>query len=390
MRTDLQRYYVYTVLSSLTFTWTTWFVFVASRGGNPGWAESAFHLAILLGEAPTGVVADLLGRRRSMLIGLVLSAASLFGYAWISDTLTACLLLGLTGLSLTFISGADTALLYETAEAAGGEELARRAIARASALQMATLAVAPVIAGWLAERHPLAPFFAHGAMTLLAAAVVWTMQEPAAAAPGPAAGPRRRSPWAHTLAALTYLRRRPDLLALVAFAWVYEAVASMASQFGQVYLPALGLSLFGAGMVFSAGRLLGAAGGWIAERLTGEAADRWLRWGPLGQAVLIMLAGLARTARGAAALALNEGLDGLVYPLLSARINQAIPTAQRATILSFQSLGSSLLIAAAFPAAAALPSVFLVYGIVGGGLAIAALARVLQRQRAAVRPAGGR
>ncbi len=115
MRTDLQRYYVYTVLSSLTFTWTTWFVFVASRGGNPGWAESAFHLAILLGEVPTGVVADLLGRRRSMLIGLVLSAASLFGYAWISDTLTACLLLGLTGLSLTFISGADTAMLDETA-----------------------------------------------------------------------------------------------------------------------------------------------------------------------------------------------------------------------------------------------------------------------------------
>jgi len=407
MRRNLQRYYAYTVLSNLTFTWTTWFVFVASRGGNPGWAESAFHLAILVGEVPTGIVADLLGRRRSMLIGLVLSAASFFGYALINSTLTACLLLGLTGLSLTFLSGADTALLYETAVTTGGEDFARRAIARASALQMITLAVAPVIAGWLAERHPVAPFFAHGAMTLLAAAVVWTMTEPAratsaelasgAAAPGapaantapnapaqaPAASGRRNSPWAHTAAALAYLRRQPGLLAMIAFAWVYEAVASMANQFGQVYLPALGLTMLGAGVVFSAGRLLGAAGGWFAERLSGNAAARWLRWGPLGQAAFVMLAGLARTAGGGAVLILYEGIDGLVCPLLCARINEAIPSAQRTTILSFQSLGSSLLIAAAFPGAPAFPSVFGIYGIIGGVLAVVALVWALPRQRAA-------
>ena len=133
---------------------------------------------------------------------------------------------------------------------------------------------------------------------------------------------------------------------MIAFAWVYEAAASMVSQFGQVYLPALGLSMLGAGVVFSVGRLLGAAGGWVAARLQGGGADRWLRWGPLGQAALILLAGLARTAGGGVALAVNEGVDGLVYPLLSARINQAVPSAQRATILSFQSLGSSLLIRA--------------------------------------------
>ncbi|BAD40125.1 multidrug efflux protein variant [Symbiobacterium thermophilum IAM 14863] len=177
---------------------------------------------------------------------------------------------------------------------------------------------------------------------------------------------------------------------MIAFAWVYEAAASMVSQFGQVYLPALGLSMLGAGVVFSASRLLGAAGGWVAARLQGGGADRWLRWGPLGQAALILLAGLARTAGGGVALAVNEGVDGLVYPLLSARINQAVPSAQRATILSFQSLGSSLLIALAFPAAAALPSVFTVYAIVGGALAAAALGWALPRQRAAVPAPEGR
>lgn len=388
MRRTLSLYYVYTALVSLTFSWTTWFAFVAARGGNPGWAESAFHIAILLGEVPTGVVADLLGRRRSMLIGLVLSALSLFCYPLITSTLSACLVLGLSGLSLTFLSGADTALLYEAASAVGGEDLARRSLARTSALQMIALAAAPVAAGWLYQRHPLAPFFAQGILSLLAAAAVWQMAEPR---PEPASdrpeqatalqpGDGKQSPWRHARAALGLVRRHPALLGMIAFSWAYGAAGSMANQFGQVYLPALGLTMLGAGMVFSLGRLLGAAGGWIAGRLTGSGVTRWLRWGPLAQAAFLLAMGTARPLPGVAGISLNEGIDGLVYPLLTARINQAIPSEQRATVLSFQSLGVSLLIAVAFPAAAALPAVEWVYLATGGALAAAAVTWALRRQ----------
>jgi len=401
MRRTLHLFYLYTCLSGLTFSWTTWFAFVAARGGNPGWAESAFHIAILLGEVPTGVVADLLGRGRSMLIGLVLNALSLFCYPLITGTVSACLVLGLSGLSLTFLSGADTALLYEAASAVGGEDLARRSFARASALQMAALAAAPVAAGWLYQQHPLAPFLAQGLLTLLAAVAVWRMAEPhperSAAlqterenAPqpqqttDPQPGGVRPSPWRHARAALVLLRRQPALLGMIAFAWAYDAAASMVSQFGQVYLPALGLSMLRTGMVFSLARLLGALGGWVAGRMTGPGATRWLRWGPLAQAACLLAMGTARPSAGVAGLALNEGMDGLVNPLLSARINQAIPSEQRATVLSFQSLGASLLVAIAFPAAAALPAVEWVYLLTGGALAAAALAWALRRQ-----PAGG-
>lgn len=366
MRGTLLRYYIYALIGGLQFGWTTWLAFVVSRGGNPGWAESAFHLAILVGEVPTGILADMLGRRRSMLAGLVIGAASSFGYLIINDTWTACLVLALSGLGSTFLSGADTALLYETADEVGGAEYARKALARASAIQMAALATAPLIAGWLYEQHALAPFISRGLLALLAVAVVFGMKERRQESP---AG-ERRDIWLHTRTAIRFVRENPPVLLLIGFSWAYNAVGAMAGQFGQLYFPAIGLSMIGAGLVFSLTRLLGSLTGWLNERLSRQSAMAWLRWGPLGQAVAYLAMGFAHRWPGAAAFVAGDGLDGFVSPTLSARINERIPSEQRATILSFESMGFSLLVSAAFPAATYLPSTHAIY-MVTGGVAVA-------------------
>lgn len=370
MRSTLMRYYIYSVLGGLQFGWTTWLAYVVSKGGNPGWAESAFHLAILLGEVPTGVLADLLGRRRSMLTGLLLGAVSAFSYVWIDNTLSACLVLALSGLGSTFLSGADTALLYETADEVGGAEFARKALARASALQMAALASAPLLAGWLYDLHPLAPFMSRGCLSLLSMLVVWGMAEKHQPAPAGERGDLLR----HTRTAVRFIWEHPPVMLMILFYWAYNAVGAMTGQFGQVYFPVIGLSMIGAGLVFSLTRLAGSLTNWLAERLSPEAATTWLRWGPLGQALLYMAMGLSHRWPGAAAFIVGDGLDGFISPTLSARINQAIPSEQRATILSFQSMGFSLLVSAAFPAATYLPSVHAIYLVTGGaGVAVALL-----------------
>ncbi|MFZ5825606.1 MAG: MFS transporter [Bacillota bacterium] len=366
MRATLVRYYLYALLNGFQFGWTTWLAFVVSRGGNPGWAESAFHLAILLGEVPTGILADLLGRRRSMLTGLFISALSGFGYLFIEDTLTACLVLALSGLGSTFLSGADTALLYETADEIGGAEMARKALARASAIHMAALAVAPIIAGWLYQQNDLAPFFSRAVLSLLAMAVVWGMAERRQAA----AEGEHRDLWRHTRTAFRYVLAHPAVLLIIGFSWVYNTVVAMAGQFGQVYFPAVGLSMLGAGLVFSLARVVGSFGGWIAERLSRSATYAWLRFGPLGVGAIYLYMGLARNWSGSAAFIVGDGIDGILWPTLTARLNEQIPSEQRATILSLQSLGFSLLMAIAFPAAAYLQPVQTIY-LVTGGAAVA-------------------
>lgn len=83
--------------------------------------QVAFSATIIALEIPTGYLADLLGRKGTLVAGCAVAAAGMAAYSLGSGFwgfLAAEVLLG-TGLSL--LSGTDTALLYDTLRATGKE-----------------------------------------------------------------------------------------------------------------------------------------------------------------------------------------------------------------------------------------------------------------------------
>lgn len=368
----MRRFDLYALLNGLQLGWTVWLAFVVMKGGDPGLAESAYHLTILLSEIPTGIIADRFGRRPSMLFGLGLGALASFAYVFITGTWSGCLVLALSGFASTFLSGADRALLWETASRQGGEEFARKAIARINSLTMGTLAAAPIIAGLLYEWIPLAPFWARGALSLLTMAVVWGMKEPA---------PTERAPstWQQSRIALQIIRSNRPLLLLLLFTWGYSMVGGMVGQFGQAYFPATGLSMVVAGLAFSLGRLVSAGASHAVERIDGARANQLLRYGPLLQALLFLAMGWTGGLWGAGAFILGEALDGFISPSLESEVNRVIPDAQRATILSLQSAGYSLLMTFTFPLASRLPTIPMIYQVTGLVAILISLAWLVRR-----------
>lgn len=398
-RGTLTRLYLYSALNGLQFTWTTWLAYVLAHGGNPGWAESAFHLAILLGEVPTGVIADLFGRRTSMLVGLAMGAVASASFLWIHDTWSASLVLAFSGLASTFLSGADTALLYETAEEAGGAEFARRALARASALQMGALSISPAIAGFLFQWHDWAPAIARAVVSGLAVLAVRGIVEKrsrrdaevpeghgakvrpgrgADALPGRRAVALLRSVWGQARAGMRALHDRMAL-PLMLFGWVYYTSGAMVGQFGQAYFPYSGLTMAATGVIFAVGRGLATGGSLLADRLSSRAALWYLNIAPLGLSLVYLGMGLGGGWWGVPFFFMGRGLDGMLEPVYQHRVNQAIPSAQRATVLSLQSAGFSLLMAVAFPAASYLQPVTRVYLAVGAVGSVLSGAWLLRR-----------
>lgn len=368
----MRRFDLYAILSGLQLGWTVWLAYVVMKGGDPGLAESAFHLAILLSEIPTGIVADRWGRRRSMLVGLAIGALASFGYVIITGTWTACLVLAVSGFGGTFLSGADKALLWETATRHGGEEFARKTLARMNALQMGALATAPIIAGLLYEWLPLSPFWTRGALSLITMVIVWGMKEPARTERAP-------STWEQSKIAIGIIRSNRPLLLLLLFTWGYSMVGGMVGQFGQAYFPATGLSMVVAGVAFSVARLISAGTSHLAERLDGAHARRVLQIAPLVQAVAFLAMGWTGGLLGAVAFIMGEALDGFITPSLDAEVNRAIPDAQRATILSLQSAGYSLLMTFTFPLASQLPTIPMIYQVTGVVAVAIALVWLLRR-----------
>src|SRR6476646_7615401 len=61
-------YALYTIANNASFTQAVWVIYLYSRGFSPlaiGLFETAFHVAKFLAEVPTGIFADLAGRRKS-------------------------------------------------------------------------------------------------------------------------------------------------------------------------------------------------------------------------------------------------------------------------------------------------------------------------------------
>ena len=83
--------------------------------------QAVFALVILCGEVPSGLLSDLWGRKKTLLLGATLKAAS-FSFLPLCSSYEGFLFYHLTmGIALSMISGGDVALLYDSHLAAGGE-----------------------------------------------------------------------------------------------------------------------------------------------------------------------------------------------------------------------------------------------------------------------------
>ena len=84
--------------------------------------QAVFALVILCGELPSGLLSDLWGRKKTLLLGTTLKAVS-FSFLPLLSSYEDFLFYHLTmGIALSMISGGDVALLYDSHLAAGGEK----------------------------------------------------------------------------------------------------------------------------------------------------------------------------------------------------------------------------------------------------------------------------
>jgi hypothetical protein len=84
--------------------------------------QAVFAIVILCGEVPSGLLSDLWGRKKTLLLGSTLKAVS-FSLLPLWSSYEGFLLYHLTmGIALSMISGGDVALLYDSHLAAGGEK----------------------------------------------------------------------------------------------------------------------------------------------------------------------------------------------------------------------------------------------------------------------------
>jgi MFS family permease len=354
----IQRTYLTLLLGNTlaaSFIWgiNTIFLLDAGLTNLEAFAANAFFTAgMVLFEVPTGIVADTIGRRASYLAGTVTLAASTILYVLLWQIEAPfwewAIVSMLLGLGFTFFSGAVEAWLVDALTATGFDGDLETVFGRGQMVTGAAMLSGSVAGGFVAEQFSLgAPFVARGAILAVMFVVAFRMMHDVGFTPEKGGRPLAEMRKIGA-ASIEYGWRVPAVKWLMVESLFTGGVGIYAFYALQPYL----LELYGDPQAYQIAGLVAAivAG---AQILGGIAAPRIRRMFRRRTSALITtsllgtltlaLIGLVDSFGGVIALICVWGLlFAATMPIRQTYINGMIPSRQRASILSFDSMmGSS-------------------------------------------------
>ncbi|MGH2746965.1 MAG: MFS transporter [Actinomycetota bacterium] len=341
-----------TLAASLIWGINTIFLLDAGLSNLEAFAANAFFTAgMVLFEVPTGIVADTAGRRMSYLVGTVtLSVATLlYVLLWqieASFPLWAVVSI-LIGLGFTFFSGAVEAWLVDALAATGYTGELESVFGRGQIVTGAAMLIGSVAGGFIAHRTSLGvPFVMRGGILILTFVLAFKLMHDIGFTPEKGARPLAEIRRVAS-ATIEYGWRVPSVKWLMVEALFTGGVGIYGFYALQPYL----LELYGDPNAYQIAGLVAAivAG---AQIVGGFAAPRIRRLFRRRTSALIATAGTAVVTLGLIGIVRNFwGVLGLIVvwgllfaasmPIRQTYLNGLIPSGQRASILSFDSMMES-------------------------------------------------
>jgi MFS family permease len=355
LRRSVRRFFLYQISTEMRFDSAIWIIYLQSRGlslAEVGLAESAFHLAPLLIELPSGSFADLVGRRWSLALGSFLVAVS-SALLWSAKSLPmAMLALFLTGASFSFRSGADRAYLFDLL---GADPDGQRSYPSLLGRMLGAMYLVGAAAAWIgAAVSDIDYGYTFGLAIGVGLGGTWlaaSLAEPKRPARADAESASHGSLRQHIAETRGVLRESPLLKLMLAFSAVYWVAATISHLYLQAAFAGRGLSNSQIGLIVGATGIVNAIGAAMAGRVSGRGTF-FLQMTLL---TIVSGVGLVGTGFNAIGLAVSAYLvanlaSGLLEPLISNWFNERIESTRRATVLSVESWLFSLTMIFAFPA----------------------------------------
>lgn len=120
---QISALYTSAVLGNLSLT-GAWVAILTARGFRlveVGIAETVFHITSLLFELPSGIMADVFGRKRMLVVSALMQLMGNLVMMLSRGLVSVCISMSFTALSYNFSSGTGDALAYDSLKSAGLE-----------------------------------------------------------------------------------------------------------------------------------------------------------------------------------------------------------------------------------------------------------------------------
>jgi MFS family permease len=340
----------YRFLMNFQLWWPIWVIYLQKERGlsltQITLLDVPFFLLVVLAEVPTGAIADRFGRRVSLMLGSLMFSIAVFVFG-IADNY-GVILLSYTawGLALTFQSGADAAILYDSLKAIDREDEFQKINGRLWAVTSGGVLVAILIGAPIAAATSFTLVICGSALiSLMAVPLAFSMHEPRAER-----GDERERYLQTVVTGVRDAWNRPSLRYIILFSGLLNAATFAPLIFVQPFLDEHGVGTANLGIWQAPVRGSGVIAALLVARVVARTGDRMAFFAmPAALAIaMFSLAGIDALWVYGVFLAVGV-VAGVQNPVLATYVNRRIPSERRATMLSVQSVVASLLLAGLEP-----------------------------------------
>ena len=347
---NIWKTYSFQLLNSFQLWWPIWVIYLTDMRRftltQVSGLEALFWVVIVLAEVPTGAVADRLGRKVSLMMGAACVTVAVLVFGVATNYWIVLLSYVAWAFGLTFQSGADAALVFESLRAVGRErDYPRVAGIGWGIFSFGTLAGMLIGAPLAAATNLALPVQISAVIAFLALVVAATYREPPLIEGEERLGYRRlmiesaRTAW-----------RQPSVRTMLVLSALLIGGTNAAGIFAQPFLNHhdVPLRLFGVAQapMRVAGIIGAVAAYWIVARFGLRAT---LIVAPVIMVTSYAVLGVWDSVYAFGATTTIILTTNLLLPVVTDYVNRRIPNNQRATILSFRQLLTSIMVAAFQP-----------------------------------------
>ena len=298
--------------------------------------QAAYALSILLLEVPSGYLADVIGRKKTLILGAIFMPVGLGVYVFTSSFFTFILAEFIIAVGNSMRSGCDSAFIYDTAIELKAESEYKKYEGRSAFYTRIGTAMSSVLGGIAALLTLNLPFYINIGTSLLMLPLALSLIEPKRDML------QSKNPLKDILqvCSSSYTNPRLRLLMLFSALILSSGVIGIWSYF--LYYESLGISVGYFGLLFAAFQVSSAIGSRKAHSLEKILGLKNVLTLVLFIGCIFLLLGKIQSPLMILLIFVNAFLWGLSYPLFLDQMNRLIRSETRATVLSIANMTGSL------------------------------------------------
>lgn len=350
LKSNIKKDYLYLFLSTAGLSNALWVLYLAYKGMSLveiGLLESVFHITAFVMELPTGIVADYFGRKTSRIAGRILACISTLMMIGATGFYGFAMAFVVQALSYNLESGAGDALIYDTLLTLKEEKDYMKIKGRQEWSYQTASIFSMLVGGYVATfSYELAYLITLG-INILAILQSFTFVEPSIHE-DKEKEKKTSSLRLHMKESISAVRDNKQILTYVFFIEGFSVLYTTVYFYIQNFFKAGGHSEFWIGTLIATASLASLLTSTLAYKIEKHLGPKKLIY-YAGSLSLVCFGIIAFTTLDPLAFVGLAMMESMLFVVFSDYINQLIPSATRATLLSFKAMIFSIMMIILFP-----------------------------------------